>query len=144
MRWHRDWARDVEYVGEADAVLKRELLAKAAVLAFPIQWEEPFGMVMAEALASGTPVAAFNRGSVPEVISHGKTGIVVNRLDEFAGALEAASALDPADCRADAVARFDAPVMAEGYVHAFRTVAASTSASHSTPKAVREVSRAQG
>ena len=135
--------KGVEYVGEADAVLKRELLAKAAVLAFPIQWEEPFGMVMAEALASGTPVAAFNRGSVPEVITHGKTGIIVDGVEEFAGALEAASHLDPADCRADAVARFDAPVMAEGYVHAFRAVAAPTPATRITAKARRDVASPQ-
>ena len=115
--------RNVEYVGEADAVLKRELLAKAAVLAFPIQWEEPFGIVMAEALASGTPVAAFNRGSVPEVVTPGKTGIIVEDISEFPGALEAALDLDPAACRADAVARFDIPVMAEGYVRTYRAAA---------------------
>ena len=118
--------RNVEYVGEADAVLKRELLAKAAVLAFPIQWEEPFGIVMAEALASGTPVAAFNRGSVPEVITHGKTGVIVDDISEFPSALEAALDLDPAACRADAVARFDIPVMAEGYVRTYKAVANRT------------------
>ena len=113
----------VEYVGEADAALKRELLAKAAVLAFPIQWEEPFGIVMAEALASGTPIAAFGRGSVPEVIVDGKTGVIAADADDFPRALEAAAALDPADCRADALARFDTPVMAAGYVRAYQNVA---------------------
>ena len=106
---------DVEYVGEADAELKRELLARAAVLAFPIQWDEPFGMVMAEALASGTPIVAFPRGSVPEVVQYGKTGFVARDLDGFASALDAARGLDPKACRADAVARFDLPVMARGY-----------------------------
>jgi len=115
--------RNVEYVGEADAMLKRELLAKAAVLAFPIQWEEPFGIVMAEALASGTPIAAFNRGSVPEVVTQGKTGVIVDDISEFPRALEEALALDSAACRADALARFDTPVMAEGYVRTYKAVA---------------------
>lgn len=113
---------DVDYVGEADAALKRELLARAAVLAFPIQWEEPFGIVMAESLASGTPVVAFNRGSVPEVIEHGVTGIVVDNVEAFARGLDEAMDLDPQDCRENAMARFDLSVMADGYVRAYRSV----------------------
>ena len=106
---------DVEYLGEADGDLKRELFSRAAVLAFPIQWEEPFGMVMIEALACGTPVAAIGRGSVPEVIDHGRTGIIVDRIDQFPDALERATTLDPAACRREAEDRFDLPVMAAGY-----------------------------
>ena len=67
---------DAEYVGEADATLKRELFAGARCLVFPIQWEEPFGMVMIEAMACGTPVVATRRGSVPEVVAHGETGLL--------------------------------------------------------------------
>ena len=119
---------NVEYVGEADAALKRELLAKASVLAFPIQWEEPFGIVMAEALASGTPIAAFNRGSVPEVIIEGTTGVIAADADDFPRALDAAAQLDPAACRADALARFDTPAMAEGYLRAYRNVASLAAA----------------
>ena len=116
-------ATDVEYVGEADATLKRELLSRAAVLAFPIQWEEPFGMVMAEALACGTPVAAIGRGSVPEVLTDGETGVVVREAWRFPRALEAAAALDPYACRARAEQCFDLPVMAAGYDRIFRVLA---------------------
>jgi glycosyltransferase involved in cell wall biosynthesis len=115
--------RDVDYVGEADATLKRELLAGAACLAFPIQWEEPFGMVMIEAMACGTPVVAYRRGSVAEVVADGVTGFAVDPqagLDEFAAALDRARALDPADCRRHAEQRFDLPVMAEAYERIYR------------------------
>jgi len=115
--------RDAEYVGEADAVLKRELFANAACLAFPIQWEEPFGMVMVEAMACGTPVAAIGRGSVPEVIDHGVSGIVVDRIEDFPGALEKATDLDPAATRRHAERHFDLPIMAAGYERIFRILA---------------------
>jgi len=117
---------DAEYVGEADSELKRELFGRAAALAFPIQWEEPFGMVMIEALACGTPVAAIGRGSVPEVIDSGRTGVVVDRIDEFPAALERATALDPVDCRREAETRFDLPVMAAGYERIYRMLAEGT------------------
>ena len=110
---------DAEYVGEADAALKRELFSRAAVMAFPIQWEEPFGMVMVEALACGTPVAAIRRGSVPEVLEHGETGVIVDDAASFAGALERATELDPATCRKHAEERFDLSVMAAGYERIF-------------------------
>jgi glycosyltransferase involved in cell wall biosynthesis len=111
---------DATYVGEADATLKRELLGKAACLAFPIQWEEPFGMVMAEAMACGTPVAALRRGSVPEVVAQGRTGIIVDGIEDFAGAIEQATELNPLDCRRHAETHFDVPVMASGYERVFR------------------------
>lgn len=114
--------RDVEYVGEADATLKRQLYTGAACLAFPIQWEEPFGMVMAEAMACGTPVAAIGRGSVPEVVEHGVSGIVVERIEDFPGALEKAADLDPAAARRHAEQHFDLPVMAAGYERIFRVL----------------------
>lgn len=112
----------VEYVGEADAALKRELYGKAAVLAFPIQWEEPFGMVMVEAMACGTPVAALRRGSVPEVVADGVSGVVVDSVEEFPAALERAVSLDPRACRRHARDHFDLPVMAAGYERIFRRV----------------------
>jgi glycosyltransferase involved in cell wall biosynthesis len=113
---------DVTYVGEADAALKRELFGKAACLAFPIQWEEPFGMVMVEAMACGTPVAALRRGSVPEVVVDGSTGIVADRAEDFADALERATGLNPLDCRRHVLEHFDLPVMAAGYERVFRTL----------------------
>lgn len=111
---------DAEYVGEADATLKRELFGKAAVLAFPIQWEEPSGRVMVEAMACGTPVAAIGRGSVPEVIEDGLTGIVARSAAEFPAALERATTLSPHVCRRHVEDHFDLPVMAAGYEWIFR------------------------
>jgi glycosyltransferase involved in cell wall biosynthesis len=115
--------RDAEYVGEADAALKRELFGRASVLAFPIQWEEPFGMVMAEAMACGTPVAAIGRGSVPEVVDDGVSGVIARGVDDFPAALERAADLDPAACRRVAEDRFDLSVMAAGYERVFRVLA---------------------
>jgi glycosyltransferase involved in cell wall biosynthesis len=115
-----------EYVGEADAELKRELFSRAACLAFPIQWEEPFGMVMVEALACGTPVAAIGRGSVPEILAHGVTGIVVDDASAFPKALEKAVELSPADCRKHAEERFDLSVMASGYERVFQLLVEGT------------------
>ncbi|MCU1656587.1 MAG: glycosyltransferase, partial [Pseudonocardiales bacterium] len=97
----------VHWLGEADHVSKRELLASARCLLFPIAWEEPFGMVMIEALACGTPVVALRRGSVPEIVRHGVTGLICDSRDELPAALRRVVALDPAACRADAANRFD-------------------------------------
>jgi len=117
----RLWA-GVEYVGEADAGAKRQLLAGARALVFPIQWEEPFGMVMVEAMACGTPVVAMRRGSVPEVVLDGVTGLVVDTYDELVEAIDAVSGIDPARCRSRAEEHFDLPVMARGYVSMYRAV----------------------
>jgi glycosyltransferase involved in cell wall biosynthesis len=111
---------DAEYVGEADADLKRELLGGARALLFPIQWDEPFGMVMLEAMACGTPVVATRRGSVPEVVEDGRTGIVVDDEDDLVEALDRARSLRPADCRASVEERFSPAVMAEGYERMYR------------------------
>jgi Glycosyltransferase len=116
---------DAEYVGEADAALKRELFARAACLVFPIQWEEPFGMVMIEAMAAGTPVVATRRGSVPEVVDHGRTGWIVDTLDELPEAIARAGELDPRACRSHVESRFDLPVMAAGYERVYREVMAA-------------------
>lgn len=115
--------RGAEYVGEADAHLKRDLFSRAACLAFPIQWEEPFGMVMVEALACGTPVAAIARGSVPEILDHGVTGVLADGPADFPDALDAATGLDPVACRRAAEQRFDLPVMAAGYERVYQVLA---------------------
>jgi len=118
--------RGVEYVGEADATLKRELFARAACFVFPIQWEEPFGMVMIEAMACGTPVVATRRGSVPEVVAHGRTGLIVDELEELPAAILAAEQLEPQACRDHVVRNFDLPVMAAGYERIYRMLADGT------------------
>ncbi|HEV2373553.1 MAG TPA: glycosyltransferase family 4 protein [Streptosporangiaceae bacterium] len=128
---------DTTMFGVADAAAKRDLLARAACLVFPICWEEPFGLVMIEAMAAGTPVVALRRGSVPEVVKHGVTGIVVDDPDQLATAIEAARGLDPARCRQQVAERFSVPVMAAGYEAAYRQVLARQ-------RAHRDVARLPG
>ena len=106
---------DVEWFGHADTRAKKDLLAGARCLVFPIQWDEPFGIVMVEAMACGTPVVALRRGSVPEVVVDGVTGFVCERAEELAGAVERAGELDPKACRRRAVDVFDVADMAEAY-----------------------------
>jgi glycosyltransferase involved in cell wall biosynthesis len=114
---------DAEYVGEADAALKRELFSGARAMTFPIQWEEPFGIVMIEAMACGTPVVATRRGSVPEVVADGVSGLIVDDMADFPDALNRAAELSPHDCRAHAERFFDLPVMAAGYERIYRRLA---------------------
>lgn len=112
----------VDWLGEADRERKPALLAAARCLLFPIQWEEPFGLVMAEALACGTPVVALRRGSVPEVVTHGETGWVCDDVGELVDALRRAGSLSPARCRANAEERFDVSLMAQRYESVYRSV----------------------
>jgi len=113
----------VTYVGEADAEMKRELYGAAAGLLFPICWEEPFGLVMIEAMACGTPVIAFRRGSVPEVVEHGVTGFVVDGPDDVVGAIRKVGELDRAACRLHVERNFDLPMMVDGYERVFQQLA---------------------
>ncbi|GAA2354889.1 glycosyltransferase family 4 protein [Nonomuraea africana] len=113
---------DATYVGEADATRKRELLAAARCLVFPIQWEEPFGMVMIEAMACGTPVVAIGRGAVPEVVCDGVTGFVCKTTEELPAAIEAAGTLDPRACRQSVERDFDLGVMARGYERVYHRI----------------------
>jgi glycosyltransferase involved in cell wall biosynthesis len=111
----------VEYVGEADAATKRELLAGAEALLFPVRWDEPFGLVMVEAMACGTPVIALRRGSVPEIVVHGETGFVVDEPERLVEAVRAVETLDRGRCRSRAQL-FDTSRMVEGYEAAYRAV----------------------
>ncbi|WP_433244323.1 glycosyltransferase family 4 protein [Streptosporangium sp. CA-135522] len=115
---------DAEYVGEADAARKRELLAASRCLLFPILWEEPFGMVMIEAMACGTPVVALGRGAVPEVVVDGVTGFVRAHAQELPEAIGKAGAIDPHACRSHVRSRFDSEVMTEQYEKIYRRVIA--------------------
>ncbi|MFC3807813.1 glycosyltransferase family 4 protein [Terrabacter sp. MAHUQ-38] len=113
---------DVVDVGVADAAQKRRLLAGARCLVFPVCWDEPFGLVMTEAMACGTPVVAFARGAVPEVVAHGRTGFVVDRPHELAPAILRTGELDAAECRAWVGEHFSLDVMGRGYERVYRTV----------------------
>jgi glycosyltransferase involved in cell wall biosynthesis len=111
--------RDAEYLGEVSHEDRSALLAGALALVNPIQWGEPFGLVMVEAMASGTPVVATRWGSVPEVVEHGRSGMIVDELTEFPAAIEAAAHLDRADVRRAAEERFGPDTMVAAYVQAF-------------------------
>ena len=113
---------NVTYVGEADYRLKRELFARAACLVNPICWEEPFGLVPVEAMACGTPVVAFSRGAMPELIVDGETGFLVQDVDSMVAALYRIDSIDPARCRSHVEAKFDVPVMVEGYLRLYREI----------------------
>jgi glycosyltransferase involved in cell wall biosynthesis len=113
----------VEFVGEITDAQKQEFLGDALGLLFPIDWPEPFGLVMIEAMACGTPVVAFNRGSVPEVLRQGISGFVVETL---AGAIEAVERLPQVDrdgCRAEFGQRFTSARMARDYVALYARLA---------------------
>ena len=109
---------DIEVLGEITHDRKVDLLARARAVLFPIDWDEPFGLVMTEAMACGTPVIGTRRGSVPEVIADGQTGFIVE-VDGFADAaaacLKKLDEIDPAACRARVDERFSARVMVDGY-----------------------------
>jgi len=105
----------VEFIGEVGGREKDTFLGGAAALLFPITWPEPFGLVMVEALACGTPVLALRQGSVPEVIRDGVTGCSCDTEDELVEAVERIGAIDRVACRADAEARFSPGAMAEQY-----------------------------
>jgi glycosyltransferase involved in cell wall biosynthesis len=113
---------DIEYLGEVSQSEKLELLQDARATLFPIEWEEPFGLVMIESMACGTPVIATRRGAVPEVVGEGRGGIIVERHSEMVGALAEAEKIDPADCRRYVEEKFSAARMVADYVAAYEGV----------------------
>jgi glycosyltransferase involved in cell wall biosynthesis len=112
----------VEFVGEIGGHEKNVFLGNARALLFPIDWPEPFGLVMIEALACGTPVIAWRNGSVPEVIDDGSTGFIVESVEEAVKAVGRVAGLDRHACRQAFEDRFDAAGMARKYVEVYRRV----------------------
>jgi len=110
---------DAEFIGEADMAAKQELYSTAHCLVFPICWDEPFGLVMIEAMACGTPVVALRRGSVPEVVLDGVTGFVRDDPADLPAAINEADNIDPAACRRHVEENFDVSAMAAGYEHIY-------------------------
>jgi glycosyltransferase involved in cell wall biosynthesis len=109
----------IDYVGEVDAATRRELLARATCLLNPLRWNEPFGMVMIEALASGTPVLATPHGSVPEIVEHGLTGFISDDPDELVRLLGKVDDLDRGQCRRAAEDRFSIERMTQDHLRAY-------------------------
>lgn len=112
--------KQIEYLGEVNLAEKSELLANASVTLFPITWHEPFGLVMIESMATGTPVIGMNNGSVPEVIAHGKSGFVCHSYEEMAAMIPDALALDRQNCREHVNNHFTVAQMVDGYEAAYQ------------------------
>jgi glycosyltransferase involved in cell wall biosynthesis len=119
-------ASKTEYIGEINDKEKSGFLSGATVLLVPIDWPEPFGLVMIEAMACGTPVIAYNRGSVPEVIDEGLTGFIVEDENGAIGAVDRLGQLSREKIRKQFEKRFTARRMAQDYLSAYRGLAAST------------------
>lgn len=108
--------RKITYSGNLSGARKMKFVSEAKALLFPIDWEEPFGMAVIEAMACGTPVVAMNRGAMPEIIEHGVTGFLANNEAEFAEYMERVGEIDPEVCRASVAKRFSAKTMALEYI----------------------------
>jgi glycosyltransferase involved in cell wall biosynthesis len=116
---------NVEFIGEISESEKAEFLGGSAALLFPVDWPEPFGLVTIEAMACGTPVIAFRRGSVPEIVTDGVSGFIVDTVEEAVAAVRRVATLDRAKIRAEFERRFTAERMAHGYLEIYQGVAAA-------------------
>ena len=113
----------VEFLGEIGGRDKYEFLGRALCLLFPIDWPEPFGLAMIEALACGTPVVARRCGSVPEIVEDGVTGFIGDSIEELTRAVKRIDLIDRARCRAEAERRFSVTAMTDGYEAVYRRLA---------------------
>jgi len=114
----------IKYIGHAGPEKRNELLGKASALLHPINFNEPFGMSVAEAMLCGTPVIAFNKGSMPELIQHEKTGFLVNTIDEAVNAVSALKNIVRNDCRDWAASQFSSDKMVDDYYKLYQQILA--------------------
>jgi glycosyltransferase involved in cell wall biosynthesis len=131
---------DIEYIGEISDREKSEFLGSALGLLFPIDWPEPFGLVMIEALACGTPVIARPCGSVPEIIRHGVTGFIAAELDQLVAAVGNIGKLSRHACRLEFETRFTSDRMAAQYEHLYRNLLEERRIAHDEAEARRVAS----
>ncbi|MBK9990049.1 MAG: glycosyltransferase [Verrucomicrobia bacterium] len=110
----------IEWIGEVDDTAKNKLLGSAAALVVPVQWDEPFGIVFAEALATGTPVITCARGALPEIVTPGKTGFFITNVEEAALAVSQIPTLDRTACRVVAETKFSLSVCADQYLTLYK------------------------
>jgi glycosyltransferase involved in cell wall biosynthesis len=115
----------VEYVGPVDDATKNRMLGRSVAMLMPLMWEEPFGIVMAEALACGTPVIGLRRGSVPEIIQEGVNGFVCDAIDQMVTAVGRIAEIDRCECRRIAEDKFSDRVIVDGYERLYRELARS-------------------
>jgi glycosyltransferase involved in cell wall biosynthesis len=113
----------VEYIGEITDPEKDDFLGQAYALLAPYDWPEPFGLVLIEALACGTPVLAYRRGSVPEIVDHGVSGFICEYLSEMADSVEQVALIDRARCRQAFEQRFSIERMVRGYLNVYEQLA---------------------
>ena len=125
----------VRYVGSLGGNEKRQTFARARALLMPIQWPEPFGLVMVEALATGTPVIAFDRGAAPEIVTDGDNGFIVRDVDQMAAAVDRLDEIDPRRCRASIADRFGVDKVSAAYEQVYTDAIARNAPS--TPLASR-------
>lgn len=121
-RIQREAGSGVELLGALDRPELSEMLREATGLLMPLLWDEPFGLVVAESLSSGTPVVAWRKGAMPEIVEHGKTGYLVDDVDGAVAAVARLSSLDRSDCVQSARSRFSAIAMADSYATVYETV----------------------
>ncbi|WP_138504124.1 glycosyltransferase family 4 protein [Nostoc sp. PA-18-2419] len=114
--------KQIEYLGEANHAQKNALMGGAVATLFPITWQEPFGLVMVESMASGTPVIAMKLGSTQEVISHGKTGFLCNNIQECVSAIDRVTELDRYACRKQVENYFSIQQMVDGYEAVYQQI----------------------
>lgn len=114
----------IEFLGEANHVQKNELMGNAVATLFPITWREPFGLVMVESMAAGTPVIAMRLGSTAEVIAHGESGFLCETVEECIDAIPKAAALSRYGCREHVLMKFTVQRMTDGYEAVYRQVVA--------------------
>ncbi|HEB12607.1 MAG TPA: glycosyltransferase family 4 protein [Actinobacteria bacterium] len=113
---------NIQFLGEVSARQKRDLMSGADCLLFPIQWDEPFGLVMLESMACGTPVVAFDRGATAEVIISGQNGFVVESVAQMVGVLDRCSSIDPLVCRRWVETNFSIDRMIDGYLENYYNI----------------------
>ena len=131
----------IRYVGEVSTELKMQLFAEATALLMPIRWPEPFGMVMVEALAAGTPVVAFEHGAAPEIVEHGVTGFLARDEHEMAALVNRVDEIDPDRCRGAVMDRWTPAHVAELYEAVYRRALGGLHDEHRARSTVRDAVR---
>jgi glycosyltransferase involved in cell wall biosynthesis len=132
--------KQIEYLGEANHEQKNELIGGAVATLFPITWREPFGLVMVESMAAGTPVIAMELGSTSEVIAHGKTGFLCHNVDEFVEAIDKVGQLNRHTCREHVMNHFSVQRMTDGYEAVYQQILAERFAQNGHLRSLNRVS----